>query len=203
MNMTKLGLVLGISALVFLAPGISYAERALQSERSSDHSSKLTDELIASDTARSLMLAALHTTSSDPSSARSALLQRARDKNPNDALINALIIYSHRDAAVRAESYEILLHAEPENGAVQLGALSSVVDGDEDALDAVLHRLASATTFDEHLGDVVVAWLDQFDARAGEIPLAPHFEIERLPASARPLIYAIGSSAAVSIPGLD
>lgn len=94
MNMVKLGLSFGICSFLFYFPDMTHAERVVRSEPSSDSSSKLMDELIEIDTARSLMLASLHTTSTDPSSDRSALLQHASDKNPNHPLINALIMFS-------------------------------------------------------------------------------------------------------------
>jgi hypothetical protein len=159
----------------------------------------LRDALVSQGSARSLTLASMV----DPDASandRARLLQSARALAPADPLVNWLIANNDDDSVHAAVARDTLLRDEPENGATQLLVLKSVNPDDAEAVDSALGRLAAARYFDDHLGDVVVAWLDQLRAHPEQLSDPPRPGQEEFDKPARELVQAFAYAAAVAMP---
>lgn len=201
MSSTRKRWALGIGCFFAVLVNIGIVEAQETDVRWAKYTIALRESLIEQGSARALTLASMVHSDSVSTSDKAALLQRARAQDPDSPLINWLIALNDKDDARAAEARETLSRVEPTNGALLLVALESL-DADNGAgMDSTLAHFALAKYYDDHLGDVIGAWLDQFEAHpelAFEPPLEAKHEMD---GSAAPLVQAIAYGASVAMPG--
>lgn len=183
---------LGIGGALFFSANVSAINAQENNDQRSSYPTSLRDSLSKDGSPRALALASMVHAESDPSRYSAVLLQRARAQAPDDPLINWLIALDDNDPTHAAAAHDALLRVEPGNGAVYWAGLNLLERSKAETADSVLAQMASATYFDEHLGDAVVAWLDHLQAH-------PELKLDSHELTA-PLIRAMTYAALAAIP---
>jgi hypothetical protein len=199
MDLSHKSILLGLSSAVALALGASEIGARVTPLEENQTPIALRDALVNEASARSLTLASMM----DPGATkaqRAALLQRAIAIDPDNALSYWLLANSDVDAHVIAKARDHLLRIEPQNGAVQLLTLGLTDANDISGIDEILGAMANAITFDDHLGDVVVAWIDQLSEHSALIAVSPGAAEQSLGLQGHRLTLAMGYGTGVDLP---
>jgi hypothetical protein len=138
---------------------------------------------------------------------RDALLKRAVDAAPGDALVQWIAARRRVDGAIdaiAADALQGLRSKEPDNAAVWLHDLIAAQKRkDASAVDEALHRMATAGRFDGHLTDLAQAIVEVYQRTpAPALPPTPGTAFLQSP-SVLPYTIAMAAASAIALPAFQ